>query len=146
MDEDLSYINYFGLIAKPFQDIPDRRFVWLGDRQLESLAHLKVGVEQNKGILLLLGDGGSGKSVLLECLLKIIAGDFTAAILREPRIGVKQFFDFLAAEYGIQGSIASKGDFLISFKAYLNEAQTSGRKVLLVAEDAENQDDEILEL
>lgn len=145
MDEDLSYINYFGLIAKPFQDISDRRFIWLGERQLENLAHLKVGIEENKGILILLGDEGSGKSMLLGRLLKIIAGDFAVAVLREPRIAVKKFYDFLAAEYGIKGSVDSKGDFLLSLKSFLIEAQASGRKVLLVAEDAENQDDEVLE-
>jgi type II secretory pathway predicted ATPase ExeA/outer membrane protein OmpA-like peptidoglycan-associated protein len=145
MDEDLLYSNHFGLIAKPFQDICDRRFIWLGDRQLENLAHLKLGIEEKKGILILLGDEGSGRSVLLERLLRIIAGDFTVAILREPRIEVPEFYDFLADEYGIQGPIAAKGDFLISFKGFLLEAQAAGRKVLLVAEDAENQDDEILE-
>jgi type II secretory pathway predicted ATPase ExeA len=145
MGEDLSYIQHFGLIAPPFQGIPDRRFIWLGDKQLEILAHLKVGIDGGKGVLLLLGDEGSGKSVLLGCLLKIVAGDIVIAILREAGISVERFFSFLAAEFKIDKEIGSKGDFLSCFKSFLLEAQSIGRKVLLVIEDAENQDNEILE-
>jgi len=145
MDEDLRYIHHFGLIAPPFQGIPDRRFIWLGEKQLETLAHLKVGIEEGKGVLLLLGDEGSGKSVLLGCLLQIVAGEIATAILREARISVDRFFNFLAAEFKIDQGISTKGDFLIHFRAFLLAAYSRGGKVLLVVEDAQNQDDEILE-
>jgi len=145
MNEDLGYIQHFGLIAPPFQGIPDRRFIWLGDKQLENLAHLKVGIEERKGLLLLLGDEGSGKSVLLGCLLGILADDIAIAVLREARIGVDRFFGFLAAEFKIDKEISTKGDFLTQFRIALLEAQSIGRKALLVIENAESQDDEILE-
>ena len=145
MDEDLRYIHHFGLIAPPFQGIPDRRFIWLGDKQLETLAHLKVGIEGGKGVLLLLGDEGSGKSVLLGCLLPIVAGEIATAILREAWISVDRFFNFLAAEFKIDKEISTKGDFLAHFRTFLLAASSEGRKVLLVVEDAQNQEDEILE-
>jgi type II secretory pathway predicted ATPase ExeA len=112
---------------------------------LETLAHLKVGIEKGKGVLLLLGDEGSGKSMLLECLLSIVAGEIATAILREARISVSRFFDFIAAEFKIDKTISTKSDFLIHFRTFLLEAHSQGRKVLLVVEDAQNQDDEILE-
>jgi len=62
MDNDHRYLNHYGLIVNPFQDIIDRRFIWLGEKQLETLAHLKVGIEGNKGVLLLVGEEGSGKA------------------------------------------------------------------------------------
>jgi type II secretory pathway predicted ATPase ExeA len=145
MGEDLRYIRHFGLITPPFQGILNRRFIWLGEKQLETLAHLKVGIEEGKGVLLLLGDEGSGKSVLLGCLLSIVAGEIATAILREARISVSRFFNFLAAEFKIEKTISTKSDFLIHFRAFLLEAHSLGRKVLLVVEDAQNQDDEILE-
>ena len=145
MDEELRYIHHFGLIASPFQGILDRRFIWLGDKQLETLAHLKVGIEGGKGVLLLLGDEGSGKSVLLGCLLPIVAGEIATAVLREAWISVDQFFNFLAAEFKIDKAISTKGDFLAHFRTFLLAANSEGRKVLLVVEDAQNQEDEILE-
>lgn len=145
MDEDLRYIRHFGLISPPFNGIPDRRFIWLGDKQLENLAHLKVGIESSKGVLLLLGDEGSGKSVLLGCLLRILADDVAIAILREARISVDRFFRWLVSEFKIDKKISTKGDFLEHFRAFLLEAQSAGRKAVLIIENAEHQDDEILE-
>ena len=145
MNADLRYIQHFGLIAPPFQGISDRRFIWLGDNQLENLAHLKVGIEGSKGILLLLGEEGTGKSVLLGCLLRAITGDIATAVLQEARISVDRFLKFLAAEFKLDPRIATKSDFLIHFRAFLLEAHSSGRKVLLIVEDAENQDDAVLE-
>ena len=80
MNEDLGYIAYFNLVARPFDDICGPRFIWLGSKQLENLAYLKVGVEGRKGILLLIGEEGSGKSVLVDRLLPIIAGDLKTVI------------------------------------------------------------------
>ena len=145
MNADLRYIQHFGLIAPPFQGISDRRFIWLGDNQLENLAHLKVGIEGSKGILLLLGEEGTGKSVLLGCLSGVITGDIATAVLREARISVDRFLMFLAAAFKLNLTIATKSDFLIHFRAFLLEAHSSGRKVLLIVEDAENQDDAVLE-
>jgi len=145
MDEDLRYIHHFGLIAPPFQGVPEGRFIWLGEKQLETLAHLKVGIEGGKGVLLLLGDEGSGKSVLLGCLLPIVAGEIATAVLREAWISVDRFFNFLAAEFKIDKAISTKGDFLAHFRTFLLAASSEGRKVLLVVEDAQNQEDEILE-
>lgn len=145
MDDDQLYLNHYGLIANPFRGIPDRRSIRLGEKQLEILAHLKIGVEQTKGILLLLGEDGSGKSILLGCLLKIIEGDLLVATLSEPGISVRQFFAFLGDQFKIEPQIGSKAEFLIHFREFLLEAHSSGRKVLLVVEDAENQNDDVIE-
>jgi type II secretory pathway predicted ATPase ExeA len=128
MDENLRYIRHFGLIAPPFNGIPDRRFIWFGDKQLEILAHLKVGIEESKGVLLLLGEEGSGKSVLLESLLRILAEDVAVAILREARISVDRFFGWLVSEFKIDQKISTKGAFLEHFRAFLLKAQSAGHR------------------
>jgi len=145
MDDDQRYLNYYGLIENPFRDITDRRFIWLGEQQLENLAHLKIGVEQTKGVLLLLGEDGSGKSILLGCLLRIIEGDLSVATIREPEISVNRFFDLLSGQYKIDKKSSTKGDFLIHFREFLLETHSLGKKVLLVVEDAENQNADVIE-
>jgi type II secretory pathway predicted ATPase ExeA len=145
MHDDQLYLNHYGLISNPFRGIPERRFIWLGDKQLEILAHLKIGIEQAKGVLLLLGEEGSGKSVLLDCLIRIIEGELLAATLTESGISVGQLLAWLADQYGIGKEIGSKADFLINFRKFLLEAHSSGKKVLLVIEDAQKQNDDVIE-
>ena len=84
MHDDRQYLQYFTLTARPFYDLKDPRFVWLGEKQLETLARLKNGIEQRKGIALLTGDEGTGKSVLVDRFLRALPRDSVAVVLREP--------------------------------------------------------------
>lgn len=145
MKEDRRYITHFNLVAKPFEESCGPRFVWLGDKQLENLAHLKVGIEAGKGILLLVGENGSGKSVLLERLLPLIAGDLESAVVRETGGAVERFFDLLIDAFGLDRTIATKGEFLSQLREFLKAEQAAGKKLLLVLENAELQADEVLE-
>ena len=63
------YLEYFQLKTKPFQISPDPRFLWLGETHKEALSILKYGIMDNRGLLLLVGDIGTGKTTLLIQLL-----------------------------------------------------------------------------
>lgn len=145
MKEDRRTIAHFNLIAKPFEDGCGPRFIWLDDKQLENLAHLKVGIEQGKGMLLLVGENGSGKSVLVERLLPIISGELKTAVVRRTGIPVEQFFDLVIEAFGLDRGIATKGEFLFDFREFLKTENAAGKKLLLILENAELQADEILE-
>jgi general secretion pathway protein A len=145
MDPTLAYTRHFNLIAEPFAAAPDRRFLWFGEKHLEILANLKVGVEQTRGVLLLTGEEGAGKSVLVDKLLEVLAGDFRCAVLREPGIDAGRFLEFLARAFGLEGEIASKGDFLVRFAEFLKASHARGATPLLIVESAERQEDEVLE-
>jgi general secretion pathway protein A len=145
MQEDRRCIAHFNLVAKPFEESCGPRFIWLGDKQLENLAHLKVGIEEGKGILLLVGESGSGKSVLVERLLPIIAGELKSAVVRETGMPVAQLFDLVIEAFGLDRGIATKGEFLFHFREFLKAERAAGKRFLLVLENAELQADEVLE-
>ncbi len=145
MDASRRYIPHFNLIADPFGDLADRRFIWLGEKQLENIAKLKVGVEQNKGVLLLVGKEGSGKSVLTDCLMRVLPAHLKTAVVREPGIDVARFFGILSHEFGLASENATKGVFLFLFKEFLKKTHSAGAPVLLILESAGAQSDEVLE-
>jgi general secretion pathway protein A len=145
MKEDCPYVAHFNLVARPFEDACGPRFVWLGDKQLENLAHLKVGIEQGQGMLLLAGENGSGKSLLVERLLPLIAGELKTAVVRKTGIAAEHFFDLVIESFGLGRGIATKGEFLFAFREFLKTENAAGKTLLLVLENAELQEDEILE-
>ncbi|MDH3723716.1 MAG: type II secretory pathway protein, partial [Desulfobacteraceae bacterium] len=60
------YLDHYNLNLKPFEMSPDPRFLWLGEKHKEALAALEYGILESKGFLLLTGDAGTGKTLLIN--------------------------------------------------------------------------------
>ena len=139
------YENYYNLKAMPFQITTDPRFLWLGEKHTEALATLKYGIMENKGFLLMIGDVGTGKTALINCLVKMIDVSAIVAKIPDPGLSSLDFFNFLAAELRINKRFESKGAFLIYLKKYLLKAHSLHRQVLLIIDEAQRLNHELLE-
>jgi general secretion pathway protein A len=139
------YLQHYGLNAKPFQITTDPDFLWLGEKHAEALATLKYGILENKGFLLLTGDVGTGKTALINRLLKIIDVSAIVATIPDPGLESLDFFNLLAEEFQMKQKFASKGAFLIAFKQFLHKAGEANKKVLLIIDEAQRLDNALLE-
>lgn len=145
MELDSACLRHFGLLKAPFSGVPERRFLWPGKRFLEALAHLVVGVEEKKGVLLLVGAPGSGKSLLLDCLLQVVGGRVLPLVLSAPGLSTGSFRAYLAVACGLEGEEVSGRGFLLSLRDFLRAARARGENPLLVLENASTHEDEVLE-
>ena len=139
------YENYYNLKALPFQITTDPRFLWLGEKHSEALATLKYGIMENKGFLLLTGDVGTGKTALINRLVKIIDVAAIVAKIPDPGLSSLDFFNFLAVEFKMKQKFDSKGQFLITLKHFLHKAYERHKKVLLVVDEAQRLNHDLLE-
>ena len=78
------YHQHFGLNRCPFSIEPDPNFLWLGEKHQEGLSVLRYALLENKGFMLLTGDVGTGKTVLIKRLLSDLTDDVTVATIRTP--------------------------------------------------------------
>ncbi|HHK60760.1 MAG TPA: type II secretory pathway protein, partial [Desulfobacterales bacterium] len=131
------YLEFYGLNKKPFQISADPEFLWLGDKHREALAALRYGVEDNKGFLLLTGDVGTGKTTLINRLLASLGDDVLAASIPDPGLEVLDFYRYIAAIFNIEEPFASKGEFLIVFRRFLEASHAAGKKVVLIIDEAQ---------
>jgi len=129
----------------PFQITTDPRFLWLGEKHSEALATLKYGILENKGFLLLTGDVGTGKTALINRLVRIIDVAAIVAKIPDPGLSSLDFFNFLAVEFKMEKTFDSKGQFLIHLKHFLLKAYKRHKKVLLVVDEAQRLSHELLE-
>ncbi|MEJ2165352.1 MAG: OmpA family protein [Desulfobacterales bacterium] len=139
------YEKYYNLKAMPFQITADPRFLWLGEKHSEALATLKYGVLENKGFLLLTGDVGTGKTALINLLVKMIDKAVLVAKVPDPGLNSLDFFNFLAVEFKMNQKFDSKGAFLIQLRNFLYKAHTNRKRVLLIIDEAQRLNHELLE-
>ena len=139
------YLAHYNLKEKPFNISPDSSFLWLSEKHKEGLANLKYGVAENKGFLILTGDIGTGKTTLINSLIRITGVKTLIATIPDPDLEIMDFFNLLAEEFNMNGVFSSKGDFLIQFKQFLLESYVSDKAVLIIIDEAQRLNHELLE-
>ena len=90
------YLSHYNLKIKPFQMSTDPKFLWLGEKHKEALATLKYAIFENKGILALTGDVGTGKTTLINALIKDLGKDIIVATIYDPGLKTLEFFNIVA--------------------------------------------------
>jgi len=139
------YLPHYNLAEKPFQITADPRFLWLGEKHQEALATLKYGVLDNRGFLLLTGDVGTGKTTLINALLRDLDKEIVVATVVDPNLEKLEFLNFLANAFNINEKFHTKVDFLIHFSKFLRDAYSDNKKVLLIIDEAQKLSKEVLE-
>jgi len=145
LKEAIMYLDYYGLKRKPFNISPDPLFLWLGERHREALATLRYGIQENKGFLLMTGDVGTGKTVLINSLIKLVDVKVIVATIPDPGLGLIDFYNILADEFKMGRGFTQKGEFLIHFKKFLITAYGEKKTVLLIIDEAQRLEHELLD-
>ena len=91
------YLNHFGLDRKPFDISPDPSFLWMSEKHKEALAHLKYGIIDDKGFLVLTGDVGTGKTALIQYLVQSIDLATIVVTIPDPDMSKLTFSTFWPA-------------------------------------------------
>ncbi|MFZ7126620.1 MAG: AAA family ATPase [Desulfobacterales bacterium] len=139
------YLEHFGLNAKPFQIAADPRFLWLGEKHKEALAILKYGIFDNRGFLLLSGDVGTGKTTLINALLKSLGDETVVATVPDPGLNQLDFFNYISRAFKLDRRFESKESFLEAFEGFLIRCESERKKVLLIVDEAQRLTSELLE-
>jgi general secretion pathway protein A len=139
------YTSFYNLGKKPFEMNFDPSFLWLGDNREEVFSTLRYAILDNKGVLLLTGDAGSGKTTLIKSLTQSLGNDVEWAVVDDPRLDRIDFYNTIARKYGIEGPFTSKVQFLIQFSHYLHKADDEHKKVLLLIDNCHLLSQEMLE-
>ena len=111
----------------------------------EGLSVLRYGILENKGFLLLTGDIGTGKTVLIRSLLTSLTGDVTVATIPDPSLTLLDFLNVLSYELGMASTIDGKADFLIKFKKFVRRVYGSQKRLLVIIDEAQRLTNELLD-
>jgi general secretion pathway protein A len=142
------YLSFFGLNEKPFAITPDPRYLYLSERHAEALAHLLYGINEAGGFVQLTGEVGTGKTTIVRSLLAQTPKNAEIALILNPRMTAPEFLLTICEEIGIgvpDASTESLKDLVDVLSHYLLRAHGSGRRVVLVVDEAQNLAPAVLE-
>jgi general secretion pathway protein A len=142
------YRAFFGLNEKPFAITPDPRYLFLSERHAEALAHLLYGITEAGGFIQLTGEVGTGKTTVVRSLLAQTPQHAEIALILNPRMTAAEFLLTICEELGIGVQDAATGslkDLVDILSQYLLRAHGTGKRVVLVVDEAQNLAPEVLE-
>ncbi len=141
------YETFYGLTARPFELTPDSRYLFLTPQHTEALAHLEYGLTGRKGITLLIGEVGTGKTTVLQSALgRSRQAHVLCAHLSNPTLSRDEFYQFVATEFGLSSQAAgSKAQFLIELKQLVEKRHNNGEVTALIVDEAQSLPLDLLE-
>jgi general secretion pathway protein A len=143
----LMYESFFGLRERPFDVTPDPRFLLMTSGHREALTTIQYGITGRKGITLLVGAPGTGKTTLVRVALAGLENQNTKTLfLTNPTLTRAEFFEFLAYGFGLSNAASrSKTHFLRELEAVLRKRHAGGATTALIVDEAQAMPDELLE-
>jgi general secretion pathway protein A len=141
------YERFYGLTLRPFELTPDSRFLFLTARHREALAHLEYGLCGRKGITLLVGEVGTGKTTLLRAALTSLQKLGVHYVhLSNPILTRAEFFAALSQGFGLSPAAAeSKVTLLSELEALIHKVHANNGVAALIVDEAQALPLEILE-
>ena len=133
------YKKFYSLTCNPFGVSPDPFFFYPTSRHTEALANLAYGVLRRKGFVVVTGEVGTGKTLLVRCLLESLSNNKVAcAFVFNPRISVPEFLTHVINDLGLLPSITrTKGEVLSRLNNYLMERAHQDLTTALVVDEAQ---------
>jgi general secretion pathway protein A len=140
------YAEFYGLTAQPFQLTPDPRFFFESTVHRQAMAYLVYGLHHAEGFIIITGEVGAGKTILVENLLSTIdRRSFVTAKIVTTQLAGDDLLHMVAAGFGIAKDGLAKGPLLQRISEFALAQHRNGKRVLLIVDEAQNLSFEALE-
>ncbi|MGA8764162.1 MAG: AAA family ATPase [Candidatus Sulfotelmatobacter sp.] len=141
------YKAFYNLKRNPFEITPDPSFLFPTNRHNEALAALYYGVRRRKGFVVLTGEVGTGKTLLLRCLLQLFkqSNDVAYAYVFNGLLTPTEFLQYIAADLGLPSASHNKSELLLQLANYLIARTQKRLTTVLVVDEAHHLSPDILE-
>jgi putative secretion ATPase (PEP-CTERM system associated) len=140
------YAEFYGLTAQPFQLTPDARFFFESTVHRQAMAYLVYGLHHAEGFIIITGEVGAGKTILVENLLSTIdRSSFVTAKIVTTQLAADDLLHMVAAGFGIAKEGLAKGPLLQRISEFVLAQHSNGKRVLLIVDEAQNLSFEALE-
>lgn len=140
------YKRFYNLQRNPFEITPDPSFLFATKRHNEALAALYYGVRRRKGFVVMTGEVGTGKTLLIRCLLQLLSrSDVGYAYVFNPRLAPTEFLRYVVGDFRLPTSGKTKSELLLDLSSFVISRFQKGLTTVLVVDEAHHLSTEVLE-
>jgi general secretion pathway protein A len=140
------YKKFFNLSRNPFEISPDPYFLFATTRHNEALASIVHGVLRHKGFIVVSGEVGTGKTLLVRCLLELLRRfDIASANVFNPCLSPLEFLRYVVGDLGLKPSSQDKGSLLLELNNFLIARHKQNTTTVLIVDEAQHLEPEVLE-
>jgi len=139
------YKRFFDLRERPFKLVPNPAYLFLSKGHEEALAHLSYALAEGDGFVAIIGEVGTGKTLLCRTFLDSLDEEVEAAYVFNPRLDGRELLRAINDELGVDATGETTKELIDALNHFLIAQHQTGRRVLLLIDEAQNLSAEVLE-
>ncbi|MFA4842325.1 MAG: AAA family ATPase [Candidatus Omnitrophota bacterium] len=132
------YCSFYGLKERPFNVTSDPAFFFSSRKHQEALSHLFYGATQRKGIIVITGEIGTGKTTLCRFFLEQISANTKTALILNPFLSEIQLLEAIIKDFGLSVHDKNRLSYTLEFNKFLLKEAREGNNVVLIIDEAQN--------
>jgi general secretion pathway protein A len=138
------YAEFYGLEELPFALTPDPRFIYFTPSHTEVVANLHYGIESGKGLVVVTGEVGTGKTTILRWIMQQLDRTVLVAYIFNPRLSVPEFYQHIAMLLDVQ-KWETKSELIMELGRSLESRHSRGLRTVLIIDEAQGLSPHVLE-
>ncbi len=140
------YLDFYGLKELPFALTPDPRFIYFTPSHAEAMANLHYGIESGKGLIVVTGEVGTGKTTMLRWIMQRLDRTVLVAYIFNPRMTVSEFYQYISSPRLLDvPNWENKSELLIKLGEVLESRHARGLRTVLIIDEAHGLSPAVLE-
>jgi len=140
-----NYESFYALKESPFSLTPDTRFLFQNKGVHEILRAVLYGLETQKGIIAILGETGTGKTIVCRALLELLPPKFKTVLLLDPNLSEDQLLRAIVENLGIPCDSFDRPALMSALEGFLLQAGQQGHCVVVILDQAQHLSSALLE-
>ena len=137
--------SFFGFRETPFGVTPDPRFFYGNPSYLEGLAALVHGIQAKKGLMLVTGEVGTGKTILLRTLMRHLEANVQFVFVSNSHLTSYGLVELVVQNLGLGNKEKNRLEMIQDLNEHLIQQLKLGRSVALIVDEGQKLSDEALE-
>ncbi|MDH4232475.1 MAG: AAA family ATPase, partial [Nitrospirota bacterium] len=136
----MDYLEYYKLSEHPFSNVVDSRFYYKSPQHSDALLRLRYAIDTSKGLAVVIGNIGAGKTTLARKVLEELDEEhYEAALLViiHSSVSSEWLFKKFAIQLGVKNIVDSKVELLGEIYRRLLEINEEGRKAVVLMDEVQ---------